>query len=135
MEGRTLAAPPSTLLGSSFTPTKSNKLLLTNNTHSPSPTRSTSARTNSRGGKSGGVGGIDHTTIPTFYLLSLALEFGDVFPLAQLPIGLHPHDAPRQRMELFNLGDIDILFEIDESQFDILISDNFDMPIIRLGTK
>lgn len=67
------------------------------------------------------------------FQLWIPSESTDILHLAHVPIGLNASWAPRQRIELFNVGAVTCDYEIDMKPLIELNEDNFNQPLIRIA--
>lgn len=57
----------------------------------------------------------------------------NLYKLIPIPIGFTTLEAPKQKMEIVNVSSVDVAYEVDLSDVDRLISENHDLPIVRLS--
>ena len=70
---------------------------------------------------------------PTDLLLSACLGFDKARVLTPVPVGLPPHECPRQRIEIYNVSGQDCTYDVDMASIDALCAEHFDSPVVRIS--
>ena len=65
-------------------------------------------------------------------LLFASTDSTGQFHFASVPMGMPAEQAPMQRMEIFNVGGLDVVYEIDLENINALAKKNFDQNILKV---
>jgi len=69
----------------------------------------------------------------TDVMLSACLGHDRVRHMVPVPIGLPPHECPRQRIEIFNVSECDAAYDVSLASLEALNADNYDSPVVRIS--